>query len=593
MPTQTLEQFLSGKSFAIPAYQRDYAWKSRNIDDLFDDITEALESRSTHYLGAFILSRATPDGRYRIVDGQQRLTTVTMLANALVAKLPESEGRRAYFEYLFLKSLNKEPKLMLMGANQEFFAKILRHDHSAASATNQSQKLLLDGYEQVRLRVNALSAQGPDAILNLLDNVRMLEVLEFVEADEGKAIRMFQSVNDRGVLLSNMDKVKSILIYYSSLFLGGRLDSHINDRFGGCYRDYNSIKELSREPGFQIRQVNRETFTEDDILRYHYLAFDPTSYDSQAGFDFYATSDYVLNAFIKGTLKRLRSSPEKLVNFIQQYVDDLSAFFKAMSDLVDETRSEESVFQIFCILNLSATLYPLIIRLRQRGLLHENIPNNPLLTLIKLIEIADVRVYKTRGTDPAKDVHTLSRKAGRLSVAQVAEELRTFVSRFMEDTLFRAKLGQEMYGNTGINRMFLEYEKSAREQLDEPLPTLTQLSTMLKKEPTIEHILPEEPNFGFPNYGFSNREEYDLAIHHLGNLTLLEKSLNSRANDAPVETKVRDEHLYQESDYKMTRGVAAAAAGRNPVFSRIDMEDRTRVLAQFCADAWPLWASSI
>ena len=460
MPTQTLEQFLSGKSFAIPAYQRDYAWKSRNIDDLFDDITEALESRSTHYLGAFILrsthylgafilSRATPDGRYRIVDGQQRLTTVTMLANALIAKLPELEGRRAYFEYLFLKSLNKEPKLMLMGANQDFFAKILKHDHSAASATSQSQKLLLDGYEQVRLRVNALPAQGSDAILNLLDNVRMLEVLEFVEADEGRAIRMFQSVNDRGVLLSNMDKVKSILIYYSSLFLGGRLDSHINDRFGDSYRDYNSIKELSREPGFQIRQINRETFTEDDVLRYHYLAFDPTGYDSQAGFDFYATSDYVLNTFIKGTLKRLRSSPEKLANFIQQYVDDLSAFFKAMSELVGETRTEEFVFQIFCVLNLSATLYPLIIRLRQRTLLHENIPNNPLLTLIRLIEIADVRVYKTRGTDPAKDVHTLSRKAGRLNVAQVAEELRTFVSRFMEDTLFRAKLGQEMYATLG------------------------------------------------------------------------------------------------------------------------------------------------
>jgi len=69
MPTQTLEQFLSGKSFAIPAYQRDYAWEYHNIDDLFDDIIESLDTKTAHYLGTFILSRARPDGRYRVVDG--------------------------------------------------------------------------------------------------------------------------------------------------------------------------------------------------------------------------------------------------------------------------------------------------------------------------------------------------------------------------------------------------------------------------------------------------------------------------------------------------------------------------------------------
>ena len=102
MPTQTLEQFLSGKAFAIPSYQRDYAWETRNIDELWEDIAESVESQSSHYLGTFILSRGTSDGRYNLVDGQQRLTTVTMLANALVEHLLESEGRRSYFEYLLL-----------------------------------------------------------------------------------------------------------------------------------------------------------------------------------------------------------------------------------------------------------------------------------------------------------------------------------------------------------------------------------------------------------------------------------------------------------------------------------------------------------
>jgi len=155
-----------------------------------------------------------------------------MLANALITKLPTTEGRRAYFEYWFLKALNGEPKLILMGVNQEFFINILKDDliHPAIS---HGQKLLSEGYEWIKQRINILLKDGgPDTILKWPDNIRMLEVLEFIEADEGKARRMFQSVNDRGAPLSNMDKAKSILIYYSNRFLSGRFDDHINVCFG-------------------------------------------------------------------------------------------------------------------------------------------------------------------------------------------------------------------------------------------------------------------------------------------------------------------------------------------------------------------------
>lgn len=289
----------------------------------------------------------------------------------------------------------------------------------------------MDGYEHIQQRINALMNEGgTDAILLWLDNVRSLDVLEFTEPDEGKAIRM--------------------------------------------------------------------------------------------------------------------------PRFIQDYVDDLSNFFNALSSLAHATRQVESVFQLFCILNVSATLYPLIIRLSQR-----------------------------------------SRKAGRLTVAQIADELRNFVRHFMDDTQFRAKLGQEIFGNASINRILTEYEKLVRGQLNEPAPTIDDLSMMLKHEQTVEHVLPHESDFGFPSYGFANRSEYDLANHHLGNLTLLEKRINSRANNASVESKIRDHTLYHASDYRITRQIAAAGAGRNPVFSKSIIENRTPELAKFCIDQWPFWAAAI
>lgn len=87
MAMQTIEQFFTGKTLVIPAYHRDYAWATGNIDDLFEALEEAMELDSGHYLGTFVLSQTgntAPVNVVHVVDGQQSLTTVTMLLDALV-----------------------------------------------------------------------------------------------------------------------------------------------------------------------------------------------------------------------------------------------------------------------------------------------------------------------------------------------------------------------------------------------------------------------------------------------------------------------------------------------------------------------------
>ncbi len=91
MTTKTIEQFFTGKSLEIPPFQRDYAWDTGNVDDLFDDILEAMEMRDSHYLGTFILSAGDTKERFKVVDGQQRLTTLTILLDALIDALPDGE----------------------------------------------------------------------------------------------------------------------------------------------------------------------------------------------------------------------------------------------------------------------------------------------------------------------------------------------------------------------------------------------------------------------------------------------------------------------------------------------------------------------
>lgn len=84
MSTKTIENFFTGKTLVIPGYQRDYAWKERNVDDLFSDVEEALEVGGGHYLGTFILSQRDKQAPVQVVDGQQRLTTLTMMLDVLI-----------------------------------------------------------------------------------------------------------------------------------------------------------------------------------------------------------------------------------------------------------------------------------------------------------------------------------------------------------------------------------------------------------------------------------------------------------------------------------------------------------------------------
>jgi uncharacterized protein with ParB-like and HNH nuclease domain len=84
----TLEKFFTGKWFIVPVYQRDYAWEQETLDELIEDIEETIETRTSHYIGTFILSRTHNEGGYHVVDRQQRLTTLTMLLNALIEQLP-------------------------------------------------------------------------------------------------------------------------------------------------------------------------------------------------------------------------------------------------------------------------------------------------------------------------------------------------------------------------------------------------------------------------------------------------------------------------------------------------------------------------
>lgn len=85
----------------------------------------------------------------------------------------------------------------------------------------------------------------------------------------------------------------------------GALDQHIAKQFGNAFRSFNKVKTKANESGYQVRHVDRDSFREDNVLRYHYFAFNATPFGVEAGGDYNATSESVLESFLKPALQAI------------------------------------------------------------------------------------------------------------------------------------------------------------------------------------------------------------------------------------------------------------------------------------------------
>jgi uncharacterized protein with ParB-like and HNH nuclease domain len=395
----TLEVFFVGKYFKIPNYQRDYAWDIENVDDLIDDVIEAIETNTSHYIGTFILAETDQKEIFHVVDGQQRLTTLTMIIDIAI-KIFGSEHDKIIFGDKFIRQPGGDHwRLELLNSNNQFFQALL--EGQELSVETKGQERLKEAYNRIRLRIEGL-LHKPQIASQFLGAIKQLEVLQFIESDDGKAIRMFQTVNDRGRALANIEKAKSLLIYYSNRFLQGKRDEMINDQFADIFHKYAAIKSIGED--YAIDVINSRRFSEDSVMRYHFLAYADQHYD------FDATENYVLDIYLKQCLKDLRNDQENLEKFILDYVFDLNNFFASFVNILERVKDDIRYFKLFVNLGVSTRLYPLIIRMETRGLLEEAVTLGG-SDIFEMVEVADVRVYKIRGTDPRSDVSYLARNA--------------------------------------------------------------------------------------------------------------------------------------------------------------------------------------
>jgi len=565
MASIKIKDFFNGRFFEIPKYQRGYAWEVQNIRDLFDDIIESIESKSNHYIGTIVLSKSEDDDeKFYVVDGQQRTTTTTLIISALIKKLSEKDA--AYYERFYLKE-GQRYRITPLNRDQQFFIDLL--EGKIGEPQNKSQRFLKEAIEEINFKVDQI-----DNKLKFLKSVEKLEVMEFVENSEGDAIRIFQTVNDRGKPLSNMEKAKSLLIYFSNRYLGKKLDNTINDHFSDIFEIYDDIKHLGEDLGINlIKNIN---FNEDNLMRYHFVTYSNENYDP--------TANYVLQ-YLKSQLTKHRNGVtdgnySEIEIFIDYYITSLKGFFQNCKTVIERAHTDPKYFKLFVILNLSATLYPLIIKLEKLELLDQSLSGKgkEKFNFFDLVELIEVRVYKTRGTDPKADISRLVFDIDNKKADDIENWLVWFNNRWMSKEEFQSNLSRGIYGNRALNHIFITY----CEHINNKIFDITEIQELANKSPNIEHILSQTPTFEPSALGFDNKEDFIDFEHNIGNLTILEKALNSSIQNKNAIDKVDG---YGRSLFSMTKKIASAI-DTSKGFTKTDLENRTKILANYCSERW-------
>jgi len=545
----------NGKIYHVPPFQRDYSWSDEQWEDLWADVVALRESpEARHYMGAIVVEGKT-DREFLIIDGQQRVATLSVLALAVIARLGElaSQGvdtednleRAKSLRARFIGekdpvSLNESSKLFLNGTDDGFYQDNLIQlrpplNIRALPKSNQLLWRCFNYFKNVigndaQIRDSGLSLAG---LLSETVARQLLFILITVE-DDMNAYTVFETLNSRGLELSATDLLKNYLF--------------------SLIKSDADLKALGRRWKNLVLTVQQERFPE--FLRYDLLCKVP----------------------------KIRH--QRLFKIVREQVPAASGVFDLMARL--ERRGE-----IFSATDDPSHSYwlempdaqPLIeelklFQVRQQMpaifAAHEAWAPDEFVKLLRILVAFSFRYTVIGSLNPNElepRYHEVAKGilSERFSSARDAfEPLRHL---YPTDDTFRRAFEERSFRTSGARKKLVKYILCRLE---------TEMSGSAcdwRTDPaTIEHILPENPSPGWDETIPAKHQE-DL-VFRLGNLTLLERRMNRNSGNEGYSVK---RSSYEKSAYALTRAIAEQARNEWTVLT---LNERQKKLATRATAIW-------
>lgn len=217
--------------YTVPRFQRDFSWTEEEVEQLWDDINRAIsDAADSYFIGSIVLKDTGNAAAFEVIDGQQRLTTISLLLCALRDAAierglsnPASNVHNHFIANYEFDSDLSTPKITLNALNRQYYqtkivdggdVEVLSAD-SRGRRERKSNKLIANAYLFFRKEIDSEINRGKAMVdyLRELTSVidRTVQVIEITVQDDYDAYMLFETLNDRGLALSVADLLKNYL----------------------------------------------------------------------------------------------------------------------------------------------------------------------------------------------------------------------------------------------------------------------------------------------------------------------------------------------------------------------------------------------
>jgi uncharacterized protein with ParB-like and HNH nuclease domain len=200
----------NGKTYEVPPFQRDYSWDKEEWEDLWLDLL-AIDEEGDHYMGYLVLQETKQPKHFVIIDGQQRITTISLLILSTVKFLIDKEDKEraedlqnTYLSSKDIATRTNVPKLKLNYNNEYIYAgKILQLDvNNNLADLKPSEKRLIGAfnffYKKLKDHFKSNSTEEITAFISKRVDVKLFFTSITVK-DDLNAFKVFETLNARGV----------------------------------------------------------------------------------------------------------------------------------------------------------------------------------------------------------------------------------------------------------------------------------------------------------------------------------------------------------------------------------------------------------